>query len=71
MIAHEEFHLELTGAEASNQNGIVESPNHTYTKMIQFLLYSSDLGQKYCSFAIRAADYVKNRLPHRSIRTTP
>ena len=46
MIAHEEYNLKLIGVKASNQNGIAEAPKHIYTQMMQYILYSSNLGQE-------------------------
>ena len=69
MVSDEGFVLELTGAEASSQNGIAESSNRVYAQMMRCALYSSDLGPEYWSYALMAV-YVKNRLPHRSIPST-
>ena len=71
MVYDEGFALELTGAEASKQNGIAESPNRVYAQMMRCALYSSGLGPEYRSYALRMAIYVKNRLPHKSISCTP
>ena len=71
-MAHKEgFTLEVTGAKASSQNGIVESPNNTFAQMMGCALYSVDLGPEYWSYSQRLSVYVKNRLPHKSIATTP
>ena len=71
MVDDEGFVLELTGAEASKQNGIAESPNRVYAQMMRCALYSSGLGPEYWSYALRMSVYVKNRLPHKSISCTP
>ena len=71
MVAEEGFTLELTGAEASSQNGMAETPNRVYAQMMRCALYSSGLGPEYWSYALRMAVYVKNRLPHKSIKCTP
>lgn len=71
MVAEAGFVLELTGAEASKQNGIAESPNRVYAQMMRCALYSSGLGPEYWSYALRMAVHVKNRLPHTSISSTP
>ena len=71
MIDQEGFVLELTGAEASSQNGIAESPNRVLAQMMRCALYSADLGPEYWSYALQMVVYVKNRLPHRIIDTTP
>ena len=71
-MCHEEgFNLELTGAEASSQNGMAESPNRVFAQMMRCALYSADLGPEYWSFALRLSVYVKNRLPHRFLPSTP
>ena len=71
MIDQEGFLLKLTGAEASSQNGIAESPNRVLAQMMRCALYSADLGPEYWSYALRLVVYVKNRLPHSSITNTP
>ena len=71
MVNDEGFTLEVTGAESSSQNGITESPNNTFAQMMRCALYSADLGPEYWSYALRLSVYVKNRLPHKSIPTTP
>ena len=71
MVEDEGFVLELTGAEASSQNGLAESPNRVLAQMMRCALYSADLGPEYWSYALRQAVYVKNRLPHTSIKNTP
>ena len=71
MIADNEFSLELTGADASAQNGIVENPNKTFGQMMRCLLHSSELGPEYWTYALQHAVYIRNRLPHHSTGTTP
>ena len=71
MVDDEKFCLELTGSDASFQNGIAEAPNKALAQMMRCLLYSSDLGPEYWSYALKHAVMVKNRLPHCSIPTTP
>ena len=60
MVHDEGFHLEVTGAEASAQNEIAESPNKTFAQMMRCALYSADLGPEYWSYALRMAVYNKN-----------
>ena len=71
MLAEEGFHLEVTGAESLSQNSIAEAPNRTFAQMMRCALYSADIGPEYWSYALRLAVYIKNRLPHASIKTTP
>lgn len=70
-VAKEGFVIELTGAEASSQNGLVEAPNKIFTQMMRCALYSADLGPENWSYALRMAVYIKNRLPYSSISNTP
>ena len=63
LIAECDFCLELTGVDASAQNGLVENPNKTFGQMMRCLLYSSELGPEYWSFALQYAAYIRNRLP--------
>jgi hypothetical protein len=47
MIGKEQFSLELTGSDASAQNGMIENPNRTFGQMMRCLLHSSELGSEY------------------------
>ena len=71
MIAEENFALELTGSDSSAQNGMVENPNRYYGQTMRCLLHASDLGPEYWAFALTHAAYIKNRLPHHTIKNTP
>ena len=71
MVANENFSLEVTGADASAQNAIAESPNKHLANMMRCLLHAADLGPEYWSFALRHAVYIKNRIPHAFIKKTP
>ena len=71
MIANHNYILEPTGAYTPEQNGMAERPNQTLGQMTRCLLHSSGLSDKYWSYAILHAVYVKNRLPHYSIKKTP
>jgi deoxyuridine 5'-triphosphate nucleotidohydrolase len=70
-IANCGFSLELTGADASAQNGLVENPNRTLGQMMRCMLHSAELGPEYWSYAIQYAAYIRNRLPHNSIKKSP
>jgi dUTP pyrophosphatase len=61
------YTLKTTGAFSSAQNGLVEKPNQDIARILRALLYSSNLGSEYWSYAIRHAVYLKNRLPHSAI----
>jgi dUTP pyrophosphatase len=71
MIMEAGFLMEPTGAGAPFQNGLAERPNQTLGQMVRCLLHSSGLGPEYWSFAITHAIYLKNRLPHTAVNTTP
>ena len=71
MVHEERFALELTGADASAQNAIAESPNRYLGNMMRCLLHTADLGPEYWSFALLHAVYIKNRIPHTAIKCTP
>ena len=56
----QEEDLELTGADASSQNGMAKPPNRVLAQMMRCALYSTDLGPEYWSYALRMAVYVNN-----------
>jgi dUTP pyrophosphatase len=62
------YTLKTTGAFSSAQNGLVEKPNQDIARIVRALLYSSNLGSQYWSYAIRHAVYLKNRLPHSALQ---
>ena len=68
MVSDEGSTLELTGADASAQNVVAESPNKYLGNMMRCLLHAADLGPEYWSFALTHAAYIKNRLPHSLIK---
>jgi hypothetical protein len=63
--------IEPTASDASFQNGIAERPNRTFGNMMRSLLHGAGLGPEYWSWALLYSVYLKNRLPHRSIASTP
>ena len=65
------FTLEVTGSDASAQNGLVENPNRTLGQMMRCMLHSAELGPEYWSYAIQYAAYIRNRLPHFATGCTP
>lgn len=71
MLQEENYVLEHTGAYTPEQNGLAERPNRTLGQMTRCLLHSSGLDDKYWSYALTHAVYLKNRLPHRAIKKTP
>ena len=61
-----------TAAHSSAQNGMAEKPNQDLARMMRSLLYGAGLGSEYWGYAMRHAVYLKNRLPHSSLKyTTP
>ena len=71
MIHQEGFILELTGSDASAQNGVAESPNKYLGNMMRCLLHSAGLGPEYWLYALLHAVFIKNRLPHTFINKIP
>ena len=63
--------MELIGADALAQNAVAERPNKYLGNMIQCLLHAANLGPEYWSFVLIYAIYIKNKMPHRLISTTP
>jgi hypothetical protein len=71
MASDKQFSLEITGSDTSAQNTIVESPNKTFGQMMQCILSSTDLEPEYWSWALQYAVFIKNRIPHQSLKVTP
>ena len=71
MVSNCGFTLEPTGSDASSQNSIAERPNRTYGQMMRCVLHSAGLGPEFWSFALTHSTYVKNRLYHQGIKSTP
>ena len=71
MLKDENFTLEVTGSESSKQNSLAERPHHDLAKMMRCMLHAAELGSEFWSVALAHVVYIKNRLPHSSINTTP
>ena len=71
MLQDEEFTPELTGVDSSAQNSTAERPHRDLAQMMRCMLFSSELGPEYWSYALVQAVYVKNRLYHSSTKLTP
>jgi hypothetical protein len=71
VAAQHSYAIEPTGSDSANQNGKVERLNGTFGVMVRALLYSPGLRPYFWSVALLHAVYLKNRLYHRSIKTTP
>ena len=67
------YNIEMTGADNSSQNAIVERPHQTLANMVRAGLENAGLKYSFWSDAILHAAYVKNRLPHHAFShtTTP
>ena len=65
------FHPELTGTDNSQQNSRAERPHRDLGQMMRCLLHSSNLGPEYWTYALNMAVYVKNRVPHKSLKMSP
>ena len=70
MVDKEKFTLEMTGSDASAQNGMAERPDKHLGNMIRCLLHTADLGPEYWSYALLHAVYMKNILSHSHIKKT-
>ena len=55
LLAHGDlqFSLELTGADASAQNGRCENQKRIYGQMMHCMLHSTGLGPAYWSYALK------------------
>ena len=71
VAARHGYDIEPTGSDSANQNGKVERLNGTYGVMVRALLYSAGLHPSFWSVALLHAVYLKNRLYHRSLHSTP
>ena len=71
MLKAENFTLELTGTDSSMQNSHAERPHRDLAQMMRCMLHAAELGPEFWSYALAHAVYIKNRIPHSSINTTP
>jgi hypothetical protein len=68
---HEGIVHERSLAYSYESNGMTERLNRTLRTMIRDMLASSGLSLSMWNETVHTAIYVKNRLPHRAIKTTP
>jgi len=61
MVDKEKFSLEMTGVDASVQNGVAASPNKSTAQMSWCILHNTNLGPEYCSYALIHAAYIKQQ----------
>jgi len=71
MIAEAEFTVELTRPDSSDQYALAERPHRDLGQMMLFMLHSSNLRPEYWAYALQQAAFVKNRIPHSKLGTTP
>lgn len=67
----EGIEAQFTAAYSPQQNGIAERKNRTLQEMASCMLLDAGLPKKYWGEAVMTATYVQNRLPSRSVDTTP
>ena len=58
------YHVEVTGADASHQNGIVERSHQTIGNMIRILLIGSNVPKKLWPYALYHCFFIMNRVLH-------
>ena len=71
LLVEQGFTLQVTGSNNSKQNGMVERPHRTLKQMVRCILHNASLGPEFWSYALIHSVYVKNRLPHSSIKMSP
>ena len=64
------YHVELTGADASHQNGLVERSHQTIGNMIRSLLIGSNVSKKLWPYALNHCFFIMNRVLHEG-KTAP
>src|SRR5215213_2115759 len=70
-LDHEGAVHERSPAYSHESNGLPERLNRTLGTMVRGMLASSNLPLSMWGEAVHTAVYVKNRLPHRAVKTTP
>ena len=64
MLQDSGYSIEVTGADNSSQNAVVERPHQTLANMVRAGLHNAGLSYSFWSDALLHAVYIKNRLPH-------
>src|SRR5271169_498060 len=62
------IHHQVTAPYTPESNGIAERINRTLLEMMRSMLYQANLPNRFWTYALDTAVYLKNRLPHASIR---
>lgn len=63
--------LQYTAAYSPQQNGVAERKNRYLVEMARCMLSDANMGNIFWGEAIMTANYMQNRLPTRSIKSTP
>lgn len=63
--------MQYTAPYTPEQNGVAERKNRTLVEMARCMLEDASLPNMFWAEAINTANYLQNRLPSRSIETTP
>lgn len=67
----EGIEAQLTAAYSPQQNGVAERRNRSLQEMSSCMLLDAGLPRKYWGEAIMTSAYIQNRMPSRSVDTTP
>jgi transposase InsO family protein len=62
------IHHQVTAPYTPESNGIAERINRTLLEMMRSMLYQANLPNRFWTYALDTAVYLKNRLPHASIQ---
>jgi transposase InsO family protein len=62
------IHYQITAPYTPESNDIAEQINQTLLEMMRSMLYQANLPSRFWIYALDTAVYLKNRLPHASIR---
>jgi transposase InsO family protein len=62
------IHHQVTAPYTPQSNGVAERINRTLLEMMRSMLYQANLPSRFWTYALDTAVYLKNRLPHASIR---
>jgi len=62
---------EFTAPYTPQQNGKAERKNRYLVEMARCMLIGADMNNKYWGEAITTANYLQNRLPYKTSKTTP
>ena len=65
------YRVDVTGAGASSQNGLVERPHRTIADGVRTMLYAAGLPPKFWPYALRHFVYIYNQVPHGNRKVAP